>query len=472
MTFSDTYTTNGGLDGNWTSFVANTDSYVGVNASDLTMVQSFGSSGHPNQATPMLSNETYQGTGGRYCIWPSNSLIPYTMNDSNVAIGVQPLITNLVGGAQIPMYNTLVQVAMTASGPVTTRLVQALFYASEIEYGSFGLLNGPDGYTYLFAQDTTGIKAARVQAIPSNAVMNRTLYQYYNNGNWSTQMPVALDPNSNVFSFSANWFGTIVGPSSGEIFWSPYHNTYAIAFMDGFVDGVFQIAYSTTGQLIGPWTTPIVLYQPPWPGGTWNYAGHAYPGMDPSGATLTLSYTFGGNFINMVKVTWCNPYDSRCGSSQYGFNQTGTSTRSVALSTFTSSSSISHPSGSSTTSAPVLTPTSFTASSPTPAAAAPSSTDTSTASATSYVSSAPMPLSSSAPMLLARKVPVARRNPLTLAEWIALAGPCKLKYSGCNIIPTKIDANSNTVLVARNLGNFVMPVGKHYWGKKDGKTGS
>lgn len=430
MTFSDTYTTDGGLDGALTSFAANTDSYAGVNASDPTMVQSFGSGGHPNQATPMLANETYPGDGGRYCIWPSNSLIPYTMNGTKVAIGVQPLLTNLVGGAQIPMYNTLVQVAMTASGPVTTRLVQALFYATEIEFGQFGLLNGPDGYTYLFAQDTTGIKAARVQSLPSTSVMNRTLYQYYNNGNWSTQMPTPLDPKSNVFSFSVNYFGTIVGPSSGEIFWSPYHNTYAIVFMDGFVDGVFQIAYSTTGQLTGPWTTPIVLYQPPWPGGTYNYAGHAYPGMDPSGNTLTLSYTFGGNFINMVKVTWCNPYDSTCGSSQNGFNQTGTSTRQVTMSTTKASSPVS---------------------SVKPTVTAPSS---------------------SAPMLLARKAPAAKRNPLSIEMWKALGGPCKLKYSGCNIIPTKIEANSNKVLEVRNLANFVMPVGKHYWVKKNGKTGS
>jgi len=49
----------------------------------------------------------------------------------------------------------------TSSNFTTTRLVPQLFYASEILYGSFGLLNA-NGYTYLFAQDTTGIKMARV----------------------------------------------------------------------------------------------------------------------------------------------------------------------------------------------------------------------------------------------------------------------------------------------------------------------
>lgn len=482
MTFSDTYTTNGGLTGSWTSFVANTYSYAGTNASDATMMKSFGSGGKPNLAVSLLPNETFVGSNGRYCIWPSNSLIPYNVGGQDVAVGVMPMLTNLVGGIMNLNYNTLVQVAMTATGPVTTRLVPALFYATEIPYGSFGLLKGPDGYTYLFAEDTTGLKAARVQSLPAAAITKRTLYQYYNAGNWTKQMPAIGDTSSNIFNYSANYFGTIVGPASGEIFFSPYHNTYVIVFMNGFVDGTFLAAYSTTGAITGPWTKEQVIYQPPWPEASWNYAGHAYPGMDPSGSTLTLSYTYGGNFINIVKVTWCDPMDPTCGSSQSGFGTNGTSSRTYKTSTSTSSSSSSldtsvAPIASLTTHANLqhsatATPTSFmtssSAGSPTATvtdSSTPSTTDAPTVTSSTTSSDPTTTDPATIQALVARKVPTIRKNPLTFQQWIAGNGPCKLKYSGCNVIPTKIDPKTNQVLAARILMDFIKPVGKHWTGK-------
>lgn len=324
MMFSDSYTTNqeGNASAPMTSFNANTFAYATVSntqsshschtdafqTSSPSVLSDFGSNGLPVLEIALESNETYQGNG-RYAVWPSQSMITF----GSTAVGVVPVVINTNDpSAIVYQYNTLVQVTIGSSGPVATRLVPNLFsYTNEIPYGSFGILSGPDGYTYLFAADTTGLKAARVQNTLA-ALQNRNLYQYYNRGVWSSIMPAQNDAQSNIFNYTANYFGDIVGLYSGEMFFSPYHNTYVLVFMDGWVDGSFQVVYSTNGQLTGPWSSPSTIYCPAAASNTWNYAGHAYPAMDPTGKTLTLSYTYGNVWINVAKVTWCNGASSSC----------------------------------------------------------------------------------------------------------------------------------------------------------------
>lgn len=73
------------------------------------------------------------------------------------------------------LYNTLVKITITGYGPVATRLVPQLFYAGELQYGSFGMVRGIDGNIYMFAAVSSGsgdgIKVCRV---PEGSVADRT----------------------------------------------------------------------------------------------------------------------------------------------------------------------------------------------------------------------------------------------------------------------------------------------------------
>jgi len=61
--------------------------------------------------------------------------------------------------------------------------------------------------------------------------------------------------------------------------------------------------YSTTTNLVGPWSAEQNLYATTAESGSWNYASHAYPDLG-SGNSLLLSWTYGGNLTKMAQVTF------------------------------------------------------------------------------------------------------------------------------------------------------------------------
>jgi hypothetical protein len=62
--------------------------------------------------------------------------------------------------------------------------------------------------------------------------------------------------------------------------------------------------YTTDTSLVGSWTDFAQdLYTTTPETGYYNYAGHAYPGVD-SGKTLLLSWTYGTNLTKMANLTF------------------------------------------------------------------------------------------------------------------------------------------------------------------------
>ena len=322
MVFSDSYITAGNTTDTLQQFVANTFAYCPpLSGTGPITFRDFSNNGYLVTEVPVTSSDTPVVSGGRNAIWPSQSLIESTNAQGQpVAVAIMPVIQNAKYGDIKYLYSTLVEVTVGQNGPSATRIVPKLFDASEPTYGNFGLTKGMDGYTYLFANDATGLKAARVPSSPASAIYSRSNYQYYNGVSWTSSIPTT-GAAANFFSFTYDFFGTQIGPGSGEIFWSSYHNTYLLIFMDSSVSALFRVSYSLTGQILGPYTDPVNLYQTGriGPNQSISYGGHSYPGMDPSGNTLALSYTYNGNYINMAKITWCNPTDPSCTNTVSGF---------------------------------------------------------------------------------------------------------------------------------------------------------
>ncbi len=61
--------------------------------------------------------------------------------------------------------------------------------------------------------------------------------------------------------------------------------------------------YSLTTDLTGAWSAEQDLYTTAAEGGSYNYAGHAYPDLG-DGQTLLLSWTYGTNLTKMATVTF------------------------------------------------------------------------------------------------------------------------------------------------------------------------
>src|ERR1700744_412622 len=108
-------------------------------------------------------NETVMG--GNFSIWMLSGMTP--MSDRKTILGVFPALNEITTE---PLYSTMVQMevvdpsSLPAGGnPPTVRLgTGRLFYPSEVNYGTFGLLVGKTGYLYLLGSDLTGVKLARV----------------------------------------------------------------------------------------------------------------------------------------------------------------------------------------------------------------------------------------------------------------------------------------------------------------------
>lgn len=163
-------------------------------------------------------------------------------------------------------------------------------------YGSYAtlLLHQDDGYLYLFGQVPNGLALARV---PKGSVTDKSSYSYYSplSSTYLATVP------SNTSSLNVLPPGDT---GSGDIFYSQHHGTYLHFYLSD-LDSVFRVRYSLDGSLT-KWSKDQVVYRST--AGTFmNYAGHAFPGYDPSGKTLVFGWTYldGKGYQNrMAKIVW------------------------------------------------------------------------------------------------------------------------------------------------------------------------
>jgi hypothetical protein len=137
-------------------------------------------------------------------------------------------------------------------------------------------------------------------------------YSYFNGSSqkWEASQMQLHDNTTNILSWTTKFFNQTLHPSSGDLFFSAYHNTYMIVFSDSGVDGAFRASYSTSGEVHGPWTVPKTIYTPDVPErckttkAAWNYQAHTHYGVDPSGRTLLLSYSSCATYVSMARLHW------------------------------------------------------------------------------------------------------------------------------------------------------------------------
>jgi hypothetical protein len=65
-----------------------------------------------------------------------------------------------------------------------------------------------------------------------------------------------------------------------------------------------NVAIRTAPSPEGPWSADVNVYTVPLADAAMAYAGVGHPYLDPSGETLTISYTNSPNDIQVIKVTF------------------------------------------------------------------------------------------------------------------------------------------------------------------------
>ncbi|KAI0846353.1 hypothetical protein F5Y00DRAFT_272011 [Daldinia vernicosa] len=86
----------------------------------------------------------------------------------------------------------------------------------------------------------------------------------------------------------------------GQIVWSEFYECYIFVHLS---PGGSDVLLRTATLLEGPWTPDVKVFTATPIDGGLTYAGVAHPYLDPSGQTLTISYT-NNNHIEVLKVTF------------------------------------------------------------------------------------------------------------------------------------------------------------------------
>jgi hypothetical protein len=250
-------------------------------------------------------NET--AMGGNFSIWMLSGMTP--MSDGKTILGVFPALNEITTET---LYSTMVQMEVVdpsslppGGNPPTARLgTGRLFYPSEVNYGTFGLVVGMAGYVYLLGSDLTGVKLARVADAGNATIADRNQYEYYNSatGAWQPQHALTLnDAAGNILDWNyTDPAGKTVGPNVGDVWYDAYHQTMVMLYL----------SYAMNNSIEGPWSKPVAVWTPPvleQCGGnaaSWNYQGHAHPGWDPSGKTLLVSYASCAMYVSFAMISW------------------------------------------------------------------------------------------------------------------------------------------------------------------------
>ncbi|KAJ1551990.1 hypothetical protein HK405_013136 [Cladochytrium tenue] len=299
MWFSDgLYTSDGAVPeaslANLANFTSNSIACSGYQGAAITQLLDFGTTAKgPNQFIPYFY--TAGESDSITAVWPNQNIA--TLCSGACGVGFPQVVnrTALAAGLSANLYNTAVQISLTAYGPVASRPVRSLFTAGQPAFGSFSSLLAADGYLYLFARvsQTTasnGLKAARV---PQDSWASLTAYQFWNGAAWAASMPAYDDGGrSNVFNYSQTAVnGVGYGPGTGDLFYSQYYGVYLLLFQadDAAIDNNVYLTYSSS--LTGAWSTPTSVYTIPTLTNGYSYSFHAYPNYDSTGKVVPLSWS-------------------------------------------------------------------------------------------------------------------------------------------------------------------------------------
>ncbi|KAK9384660.1 hypothetical protein V1515DRAFT_610796 [Lipomyces mesembrius] len=174
-----------------------------------------------------------------------------------------------------------------------TREEQYCYTGERYAYGSFANVV-VDGIAYLYALDATysSRQDVHLACAPVSQLTDTSTWRYYDaaSGKWSSTQPSPSERNA-----SAAVISNSMPFSSGNIYYSEYHNQYLLVFFNNWIDNMFRVLSAPTP--VGPWTTDNkVIFEAP-EGKSYNYGAQSTPVYyqtdgQQGGKDLMLAYTY------------------------------------------------------------------------------------------------------------------------------------------------------------------------------------
>ncbi|KAJ7139251.1 hypothetical protein C8R44DRAFT_659570 [Mycena epipterygia] len=265
----------------------------------LTSPQGFGSLFFPLESDECPSFGACSD-GTRWVGWPDTAPV-VTFRGTGGAVNAYAFMgkKHLSGLTVLntPSYTLYHVISQSADGsiPASTVDISSFWSTTQIGYGSAASVVN-NGFAYLYGATSNGKLALARAALTGflGDLEDKSLYEYYVNGAWTTTAPAASD-------------STIPLPNTssvqGTIYWSPKWSSYVWIGGNGFPNANFLISTSPNPE--GPWTAATQFY-----------SGAVGIGSLPAySAVAHPSLTDGtGNYIF---ITWTRTIQNSAGSDIY-----------------------------------------------------------------------------------------------------------------------------------------------------------
>ncbi|KAF2166427.1 hypothetical protein M409DRAFT_54778 [Zasmidium cellare ATCC 36951] len=189
--------------------------------------------------------------------------------------------------------------------------------ASQPLYGTDGFAID-DKYIYLVARNDADFKIARVEK-DKRTDISQYKYYYPTAAQWNETIPAPEDSSPDVNFFIGTDPGNGVQFGS-DLFFSPYFNTWLLSYSSAAYVGLYNLAYSSTGNVEGPYEDLSGFYAPQLDDACMQespghlpqqgyappvvYLMHSHPGYDASGKTLVVGWISCNAVTNFARITF------------------------------------------------------------------------------------------------------------------------------------------------------------------------
>ncbi|KAK5636484.1 hypothetical protein RRF57_012196 [Xylaria bambusicola] len=267
--------------------------------------------------------------GSRYALWPDSPPL-VTSTDNNVVTAYtwirKSRISQRCGPSAVNSTVTLIDFSFSTPDPDPATSLYKMTYSLDnpdrnalpavslvdenfwlyggIPYGAYGSVI-KDGTAYLFGKPSNGIVA--LAKVPAGSIEDKSQYQYWINGAWTSGLPGLNDTNVNIPNVSAGGQGTY--------YFSDFWNKWVWIGQAG-ISVSADYFITTADSITGPWESSVNFYS----GETGTYPLGAYtlqahPGLNPGGSTATneiyISHTKNDAYANtalystpLIHIEW------------------------------------------------------------------------------------------------------------------------------------------------------------------------
>lgn len=227
----------------------------------------------------------------RYAIWPDSPPMVTSGKDSGVLVAytwilnlkIRPDFSTDTPDPSVSLYKVTYDPATTDENTLPeVSVVDGAFWAQDaIPYGAYGNVVR-DGIAYLYGKTSNGHIA--LAKVPVDSVEDKSSYEYWVNGSWSSTAPSKDDTNANIPGVSAGGQGTY--------YYSDVWQSYVWIGQAGLsISADFFITTAPSPE--GPWEQPKQFYSGENGSAELSsYTLQAHPDMVPEGQNrIYISYT-------------------------------------------------------------------------------------------------------------------------------------------------------------------------------------